>query len=39
MVPKKKKVSLSFIILGANLSVYACYLLNGAWEPGWDINS
>ena len=39
MVPKKKKVSLWFIILGAILSGYAGYLLNGAWEPGGDINS
>ena len=38
MVPKKKKVSLWFIILGAILSGYAGYLLNGAWEPGGDIN-
>ena len=39
MVPKKKKVSLWFIILGAILSSYAGYLLNGAWEPGGDINT
>lgn len=39
MVPKKKKVSLWFIILGAILSGYAGYLLNGAWEPGGDINT
>ena len=29
MVPKRKKVSLWFIILGAILSGYAGYLLNG----------
>ena len=34
MVPKKKKVSLWFVIVGAMLSGYAGYLLNGAWEPG-----
>lgn len=39
MVPKKKKVSWWFIVLGAVLSGYAGYLLNGAWEPGGDINS
>lgn len=39
MVPKKKKLSLWFVILGAILSGYAGYLLNGAWEPGGDINS
>lgn len=39
MVPKKKKISWWFIVLGAVLSGYAGYLLNGAWEPGGDINS
>ncbi|MGN1196844.1 MAG: VirD4-like conjugal transfer protein, CD1115 family [Acetatifactor sp.] len=39
MVTKKKKVSLWFIIFGAILSGYAGYLLNGAWEPGGDINT
>lgn len=34
MVPKKKKVSLWFVVVGAILSGYGGYLLNGAWEPG-----
>lgn len=37
MVPEKKKVSVWFLIMGAVLSVYAGYLLNGAWEPGSNI--
>ena len=39
MVQKKKKVSLWFVILGAVLSGYGGYLLNGAWEQGIDFNS
>lgn len=38
MVPKKKKISLWFVVLGAILSGYAGYLLNGAWKPGIGIN-
>lgn len=38
MVPKKKKVSLWFVLLGAVLSGYGGYLLNGAWEPGIEMN-
>lgn len=38
MVPKKKKVSLWFVIVGALLSGYGGYLLNGAWEPGIAVN-
>lgn len=38
MVPKKKKVSLWFVLLGALLSGYAGYLLNGAWKPGIELN-
>ncbi|MDE6254008.1 MAG: type IV secretory system conjugative DNA transfer family protein [Lachnospiraceae bacterium] len=34
MVPKKKELSLWFAILGAALSGYVGYLLNGAWKPG-----
>ena len=39
MVQNKKKVSLWFIVLGAVLSAYAGYLLNGAWEPGMEMNA
>ncbi len=39
MVQNKKKVSLWFIVVGALLSAYAGYLLNGAWEPGMEINA
>ena len=38
MVQNKKKVSLWFIVLGAVLCAYAGYLLNGAWEPGMEMN-
>ena len=38
MVQNKKKVSLWFIVAGALLSAYAGYLLNGAWEPGMEMN-
>ncbi len=38
MVPKKKKISLWFVVFGAILSGYAGYLLNGAWKPGIGIN-
>ncbi len=34
MIPGKKKMSLWFVLLGAILSGYVGYLLNGAWEPG-----
>ena len=39
MVQNKKKVSLWFIVLGAVLCAYAGYLLNGAWEPGMEMNA
>lgn len=39
MTPKKRKVSLWLVITGAVLSGYAGYLLNGAWEPGMDLNA
>lgn len=39
MVQNKKKVSLWFIVLGAVLSAYAGYLLNGAWEPEMEMNA
>ena len=39
MVQNKKKVSLWFVVLGALLSAYAGYLLNGAWEPGMEMNA
>ena len=39
MVQNKKKVSLWFIVAGALLSAYAGYLLNGAWEPGMEMNA
>ncbi|MCM1497901.1 MAG: type IV secretory system conjugative DNA transfer family protein [Clostridium sp.] len=38
MIPKKRKVSLWFVLLGAVLSSYAGYLLNGAWKPGIELN-
>ena len=38
MVSNSKKVSVWFVLLGALLSAYGGYLLNGAWEPGCDIN-
>lgn len=38
MVPKKKKISLWFVLLGAVLSGYGGYLLNGAWKPGIELN-
>ncbi len=37
MVQKKKKVSLWFVLLGAVLSGYGGYLLNGAWKAGTDL--
>ncbi len=37
MVPEKKKVSVWFLIVGAVLSGYVGYLLNGAWKPGENI--
>ena len=39
MVQNKKKVSLWFVVLGAVLCAYAGYLLNGAWEPGMEMNA
>lgn len=39
MVQNKKKVSLCFVVLGAVLCAYAGYLLNGAWEPGMEMNA
>ena len=39
MVQNKKKVSVWFVVLGALLSAYAGYLLNGAWEPGMEMNA
>lgn len=39
MIRNKKKISLWFALMGAVLSAYAGYLLNGAWEPGIGINS
>ena len=39
MVQNKKKVSLWFVVAGALLSAYAGYLLNGAWEPGMEMNA
>ena len=38
MVSNSKKISVWFVLLGALLSAYGGYLLNGAWEPGCDIN-
>ena len=39
MVQNKKKVSIWFVVLGAVLCAYAGYLLNGAWEPGMEMNA
>ena len=39
MVQNKKKVSLWFVVLGAVLCAYAGYFLNGAWEPGMEMNA
>ena len=39
MVQNKKKVSLWVVVAGALLSAYAGYLLNGAWEPGMEMNA
>ena len=39
MVQNKKKVSLWFVVMGAVLCAYAGYLLNGAWEPGIEMNA
>ncbi len=39
MVQNRKKVSLWFIVAGALLCAYAGYLLNGAWEPGMEMNA
>ncbi|MEY8518236.1 type IV secretory system conjugative DNA transfer family protein [Lachnospiraceae bacterium 29-84] len=39
MVQNKKKVSLWFVVMGAVLCAYAGYLLNGAWEPGMEMNA
>ena len=39
MVQNKKKVSVWFVVLGAVLCAYAGYLLNGAWEPGMEMNA
>ena len=39
MVQNKKKVSVWFVVLGALLCAYAGYLLNGAWEPGMEMNA
>lgn len=36
MVQNKKKLPAWLAILGAVLSSYAGYLLNGAWRPGQD---
>ena len=38
MVQNKKKISLWLVLTGAFLSAYAGYLLNGAWEPGIEVN-
>ena len=38
MVPKKK-VSFWLILIGVLLSGYGGYLLNGAWEPGMELNA
>ena len=35
----KKKMSIWFVVLGAVLCAYAGYLLNGAWEPGIEMNA
>lgn len=39
MVQNKKKLSVWFVLFGAVLCGYAGYLLNGAWEPGQDLES
>ena len=39
MVQNRKKVSLWFVVMGAVLCAYAGYLLNGAWEPGMEMNA
>ncbi len=39
MVQNKKKLPAWLAILGAALSGYAGYLLNGAWKPGQDLNA
>ena len=39
MVQNRKKISVWFVALGAVLSAYTGYLLNGAWEPGMEINA
>ena len=39
MVQNKKKIPAWLAILGAVLSGYAGYLLNGAWKPGQDLNT
>ena len=39
MVQNKKKLPVWLAILGAALSGYAGYLLNGAWKPGQDLNA
>ena len=39
MVQNKKKLPAWLAILGAVLSGYAGYLLNGAWKPGQDLNA
>lgn len=36
--PKKKKVPIAFLMLGAVGSAYLGYLLNAAWYPGIDFN-
>ncbi len=38
MVQNKKKISLWFVLMGAFMSAYGGYLLNGAWKPGIGIN-
>jgi len=37
MRQKKKKISLWVALLGAMISGYGGYLLNGAWENGMDL--
>lgn len=39
MVQNKKKLPAWLAILGAALSGYVGYLLNGAWKPGQDLNA
>lgn len=38
MVQNKKKISLWLVLMGAFMSAYGGYLLNGAWEPGIGIH-